>query len=124
MFFFFSFWHYSPNLGLGLPPRHSLFHFGLPDLRHLVGFLRQVIRSSQGLYLYTNTRKCTHSRARTHTHTHTPNIHALSGIQTHKPSFQVSEDSACLRPLSYCDWIGVWVTLCKYYTRYPGKFPD
>jgi hypothetical protein len=36
-------------------------------------------------------------RAHPHTHTQTPNIHALSGIQTHSPGFQSSEDSACLK---------------------------
>jgi hypothetical protein len=36
-------------------------------------------------------------------HIHTPNIHALSGIRTHDPSFRSSEDSSCLRPLGYCD---------------------
>jgi hypothetical protein len=36
-------------------------------------------------------------------HTLTLNIHALSGIRTYDPSFRASEDSACLRPLGYCD---------------------
>jgi hypothetical protein len=36
-------------------------------------------------------------------HTHTPNIHALSGIQTHDPSVRASEDSSCLRKRGYCD---------------------
>jgi hypothetical protein len=49
--FFFFFWRYSPNLGLGLPPWNSLFHFGLLDPRHSVGLLGWVISSSQGLYL-------------------------------------------------------------------------
>jgi hypothetical protein len=30
---------------------------------------------------------------------HTPNNHALSGIQTHNPRVQASEDSSYLRPL-------------------------
>jgi hypothetical protein len=60
-----------------------------------VGFLGRVISSSQGFYLYTNTEK--------HTHTQTLNIHALSGIRTHSPGFQASEDSARLRSLSYRD---------------------
>jgi hypothetical protein len=34
---------------------------------------------------------------------HTPNIHALSGIRTHDPSFRASEDSSCLRPRDHCD---------------------
>jgi hypothetical protein len=36
-------------------------------------------------------------------HMHTPNIHALSGIRTHDPSFRASEGSSCLRPLAYRD---------------------
>jgi hypothetical protein len=36
-------------------------------------------------------------------HIHTLNIHALCEIRTHDPSFRASEDSSCLRPLSYCD---------------------
>jgi hypothetical protein len=53
-----------------------------------------------------------HSNERTHTHTHThtlthTHMHAralaLNGILTHSPSFRISEDSACLRPLGYCD---------------------
>jgi hypothetical protein len=59
----FSFpWRYSPNLGLGLPPGNSPFHFGFPDLRQSVGLLGRVISSSQGLYLYT--------QKRTHIHKH------------------------------------------------------
>jgi hypothetical protein len=54
-----------------------------------------VISSSQGLYLYTNTEK--------RTHTLTLNIHALSGIRTHDPGFRASEGSACLRTLGYRD---------------------
>jgi hypothetical protein len=37
------------------------------------------------------------------THTHTPNIHALSGIRTHDPSFRASEDSSCLRTRAHRD---------------------
>jgi hypothetical protein len=59
---YFFLWHYSPNLGLGLPPWNFPFHFGFLDLRQLVGLLGRVISSSQGLYLYINTEK-------THTHT-------------------------------------------------------
>jgi hypothetical protein len=32
----------------------------------------------------------------------------MSGIRTHDPGFGASEDSACLRPLGYCD------RLCPY----------
>jgi hypothetical protein len=88
-------WRYSPNLGLGLPPWNSPFHFGFLDLTQSVWTLGRVISSSQSLYLYTNTEK--------HTHTHTLNIHALSGIRNHDPGFRASEDSACLRPLGYRD---------------------
>jgi hypothetical protein len=59
-------WRYSPHLGLGLPPWNSLFHFGFIDLRQSVGLIWRVISSSQGLYLYTNTEK------RTHTNTNHP----------------------------------------------------
>jgi hypothetical protein len=46
-----------------------------------------------------------HRKMHTHTHTHTEttNIHTLSGIRTHDPSFRASEDSSCLRPLDYYD---------------------
>jgi hypothetical protein len=54
--FSFHLWRYSPNLGLGLPPWNSPFHFGLLDLRYSVGLLVRVISSSQGPYLYTNTK--------------------------------------------------------------------
>jgi hypothetical protein len=91
---FFFLWRYSPNLGLGLPPWNSPFHFGLLDLRYSVELLGRVISSSQGLYLYTNTEK------RTHTNTKHP---CLSGIRTHDPSFRASEDSAYLRPFGYRD---------------------
>jgi hypothetical protein len=64
---FFTFWRYSPNLGLGLPPWNSRFHFGLIGLRHSVGLLGWVISSSQGLHLYINTEK--------HSHTHTNTKH-------------------------------------------------
>jgi hypothetical protein len=56
-----------------------------------VGLLGRVVSSSQGLYLNTGQ------------HIHIPNIHALCGIRTHDPGFRASEDSTCLRPLSYRD---------------------
>jgi hypothetical protein len=93
--YFFSPLALEPNLGLGLPPWNSPFHFGLLDLRQSVGLLGRVISSSQCLYLYTNTEK--------RTCTQTPNMHVVSGIRTHDPSFQASEDSACLRTLGYRD---------------------
>jgi hypothetical protein len=66
------------------------------DQGQSVGLLGRVISSSQGLYLYTNTKKM-------HTHTQTLTIHALNGIRTHGPGFQASEDSARPRPLGYRD---------------------
>jgi hypothetical protein len=33
---------------------------------------------------------------------HTANIHALSGIRTHDPSFRAIEGCSCLRPRGYC----------------------
>jgi hypothetical protein len=64
-----------------------------------VGLLGRVINSSQGRYLNTGQHKHRNK------HTHTPNIHALSGIRTHDPSVRASEDSSCLRPRGYCDWL-------------------
>jgi hypothetical protein len=89
LFHFFFPWRYSRNLGLGLPPWNSLFQFGFLDFRQSVGLLGRVISSSQGIYLYINTEK------RTHTHTKILNIHALSGIRTHDPGFRASESSSC-----------------------------
>jgi hypothetical protein len=60
----FSPWRYSPNLGLGLPPWNSPVHFGVLDLRQSVGLLGRVISSSQGLYLYTNTEKRSHTNTK------------------------------------------------------------
>jgi hypothetical protein len=57
----------------------------------MVGLLGRVISLSQSLYLNTEKR------------THISNIHALIGIRNHDPSFRVSEDSSCLRPLGYPD---------------------
>jgi hypothetical protein len=50
---------------------------------------------SQGRYLNTGQHK---HRIKAHT-----DIHVLSGIQTHDPSFRASEDSSCLRPRGHCD---------------------
>jgi hypothetical protein len=38
-----------------------------------------------------------------HKRIRTPNTHAFSGIPSHDPSVQASEDSSCLRPRGYCD---------------------
>jgi hypothetical protein len=58
-FFFLFLWRYSPNLGLGLPPWNSPFHFSLLDLRQTVGLLGRVISSSQGLSTVTVTLNAT-----------------------------------------------------------------
>jgi hypothetical protein len=77
-----------PLLGLGLfsPSRFYT---------QSVELLGRGISLSQGLYLHTEQHK-----HRTNAHT---DIHALSGIRTHNPSFRVSEDSSCLRPYGHCD---------------------
>jgi hypothetical protein len=75
--FFLLLWRYSPNLGLGLTPWNSPFHFGFVDLRQSVGLLGRVISWSQGLYLYTNTEK--------RKHTNTKHPCPLSGIRTRLP---------------------------------------
>jgi hypothetical protein len=46
---------------------------------------------------------CKQKHRKTHKYTQILNIHALSEIRTHDPSFRASEDSACLRPLGYSD---------------------
>jgi hypothetical protein len=58
---FFFFGSTAPIWGLGLPPWNSPFHFSFLDLRQSVELLGRVISSSQGLYLYTNTEKRTHT---------------------------------------------------------------
>jgi hypothetical protein len=57
--------------------------------RQSVGLLGREISPSKGRYI-------TQDNTDTE-HTHT-NIHALSGIRTHNPSLQASEDISCLRP--------------------------
>jgi hypothetical protein len=76
----------QPNSGLGC--LHETFRF--------TSLLGRVISSSQGLHLYTNTEKCTHT-------TQTLNMYSLSGIRTHGPGVRASEDSSCFRPLGYRD---------------------
>jgi hypothetical protein len=83
--FFFP-WCYSSNLGLGLPPWNSTFHFCFLDLRQSVGLLGQVISSSQGLYLYTNREK------RTHTNTK----HPCPGWDSNSWSRLLSERRKCI----------------------------
>jgi hypothetical protein len=57
---FSSLWRYSSNLGFGLPPWNSPFHFGLLDFRQTVGLLGRVIKAST----------CTQTQKNTHTHKH------------------------------------------------------
>jgi hypothetical protein len=92
---FFPLWLYSPIQVLTASMILSV-SLQLLDLGQSVGFLGRVISSSQGLHLYTNTVKRTHS-------THTLNIHALSGIRTQGRGVRASEDSSCLRPLDHRD---------------------
>jgi hypothetical protein len=58
-----------------------------------VRLLGRVISPSQGRYLHTGQYK---RRINAHT-----DIHASSGIRTPDPCVRTSEDSSCLRPLSY-----------------------
>jgi hypothetical protein len=68
----------------------------LLDLGQSVGLLGRVIGSSQDHYLYTTTQKNAHT-------TQTLNIRSQSEIRTHGPGVRASEDSSCLRRLSYRD---------------------
>jgi hypothetical protein len=60
-----------------------------------VGLLGLVLRPSQGRYLHIGQHKLMINAY--------TNIHTLSGIRTHNPSVQASEDSSCLTPLGHCD---------------------
>jgi hypothetical protein len=91
--FFFSFRATAPIWALAYLHESLRFTSVLPDLRHSVGLLGRVIRSSRGLYLYTNTEK----RTCTHTNTKLP-------CPEWDPGFRASEDSTSLRPLGYRDW--------------------
>jgi hypothetical protein len=79
----------APLLGPGL-----FFSFVI-IFTQTVGLLGRVISPSQGRYLHTGQHK---HRINAHT-----DIHALSGIRTHDPSFRASEDSSCLKPRGHCD---------------------
>jgi hypothetical protein len=76
---------------------HGLYrdNFILPCTQS-VGVLGQGISPSQGRYLHTEQHKH-------RINAHNTDIHALSGIRTHDPSFQASEDSSCLTSLGHCD---------------------
>jgi hypothetical protein len=92
--------HFSMIFPMALPAHSGpwpLIQFRNP-FSQTVGLLGRVISSSQGRYL--NTWQHKH---RINSYTHTPNIHSLSGIRTHDPSVQASEDSSCLRSRGYCD---------------------
>jgi hypothetical protein len=82
-------WLYSPLLGPGF-----FFSFVI-YFTQTVGLLEWVISPSQGRYLKTGQHK---HREKAYT-----NIHVLSGIRTHDPSFRASEDSSCLRSHCHCD---------------------
>jgi hypothetical protein len=57
-------------------------------------------------------------------HIHTSNIHALSGIRTHKHSVRASEDSSCLRPRSYCDRLSGYEETENKYKNLVGNSED
>jgi hypothetical protein len=65
---------------------------------HSVELLGRGISHFQGLYLYTEQHKY-------RINAHNTDIHALSGIRTHDPSFRANEDSSWLRPRGYCNWL-------------------
>jgi hypothetical protein len=89
-------WRYIPNWGLGLPPWNSPFHFGFLDLRQSVGLLGRVISSSQGLYLYTNIEK------RTHTHTKHPCSECDSNPRSRLPSER-----------RQCNWLYIFIKMLR-----------
>jgi hypothetical protein len=60
----------------------------------MVGLHGRGISPSQGRYLHTGQHK---HRINAHR-----DIHALSGIWTHDPSFRAGKDSSCLRPRGHC----------------------
>jgi hypothetical protein len=78
-------WLYSPLLGPGLFFSYVIF------FTQTVGLLGRVISPSQGLYLHTGQ------------HKHRTNIHALSRIRNHDPSFRASVASSCLTPRGHRD---------------------
>jgi hypothetical protein len=79
---------YSPSLDPGFFFSFVIF------FTQTVGLLGRVISPSQGLYLNTGQHK---HRINAHT-----DIHVLSGIRIHDPSFRTSENSSCLRPRGHC----------------------
>jgi hypothetical protein len=112
---FFFLWFYSPIQALAASMKLSV-SLQLLDLGQSVGLLGRVISSSQGLYLYTITKKRTHN-----TNTKHPCPERDSKPRSRRPrerrqfipetarlpwpaSVRASEDSSCLRPLGYRDW--------------------
>jgi hypothetical protein len=82
-------WLYSHLLGL------RLFFSFVIFFTQSVGLLGRGISPSQGRCLHTGQHK---HRIKTHT-----DVHALSVIRTHDPSFWASEDSSGLTPRGHCD---------------------
>jgi hypothetical protein len=82
-------WIYSPLLG------PDLFFSSVIFFTQTVGFPGRVISPSQGRYLHRGQHK---HRINVHT-----DIHDLSRIRTHDPSFRASEYNSCLRPRGHCD---------------------
>jgi hypothetical protein len=64
LLFFFPYGATSPIGASAYLHETFRFHFSLLDLRHSVGLLGRVISPSQGLYLYTNTEKSTHTNTK------------------------------------------------------------
>jgi hypothetical protein len=79
----------QPLLGPGL------FFSSVIIFTQTIGLLGWVISPSRGRYLYTGQQK---HRINTYT-----DIHALSCIRTHDPSFRASENSSCLRQRGHRD---------------------
>jgi hypothetical protein len=97
---FIHLWLYSPLLGHGLFFRFVIFS------TQTVGLLGRALSPSQGRYLHTGQHK--------HRINAQTDIHALSGIRTHDPSFRASEDSSCLRMRGHCDRSCFAVETYKY----------
>jgi hypothetical protein len=93
---FFFLWSYIRNLGLGLPPWNSRFHFGFLDLRHLVGPLGRVISSLQDLSTCTQTQK--------NGHTHTNTKHLSPRWKSNPRSRFPSERRQCMPQTARLPW--------------------
>jgi hypothetical protein len=82
-------WLYSSLLGPCLSFSFVIF------IIQLVGPLGRVISPSQGRYMHTGQHK--------HRIDANTDIHTLSGIRTHDPSFRAREDNSYLRPCGHSD---------------------